>query len=207
MKIYSEDGKEFQSVEACEEYENSLKNLNGELQKRLESFVKEYISSHLYAEVVITRDNESHYMIALHDNYEQAMLLPTVMIAYRYGKRVKISGRILKEKYRTRTLTKEDLNQLCEVVYDFFVSTNFDTTEYDFDFSHKGYNCYIDIHLAEEFIKTVVKIHREMWRNAKKFEAKNTNTNSGCVNGNNVRFAACSSDDFFNFIEDMLNIH
>ena len=25
MKIYSEDGKEFQSVEACEEYENSLK--------------------------------------------------------------------------------------------------------------------------------------------------------------------------------------
>ena len=84
MKIYSEDGKEFQSVEACEEYENSLKKSKEEAQQKLESFVKEYISSHLYAEVVITRNNEMHYVIALHDNHEQVMLLPTVLIEQKF---------------------------------------------------------------------------------------------------------------------------
>lgn len=207
MKIYSEDGKEFQSVEACEEYESSLKKSKEEAQQKLESFVKEYIGSHLYAEVVITSNNESHYVIALHDNYEQAMLLPTVLIEQKYGRRVTLSHNVLTENYKQRTLTKKELNQLCGVVYDFLDYNNFDVSESDVDFCNKGYNCSMSIYFAEEFVKGVTKIKHEMTQGSEKSEAKNTNIKSGCANGGNVRFVTCSPDDFFRFLEEVLDIH
>lgn len=206
MKIYSEDGKEFQSVEACEEYENSLKKSIEETQQKLESFVKEYIGSHLYAEVVITNDNELNYVIALHDNYEQAMLLPTILIEQKYGRRVTYSHNVLTENYKQRTLTKKELSQLCGVVYDFFAYNNFDVSESDVEFCNKGYNCSMSIYFADELVKGVTKIKRELVQGSEKSEAKNTNTKSCCSNGGNVHFVSCSPDEFFSFLENVLNI-
>lgn len=206
MKIYSEDGKEFQSVEACEEYENSLKKSKEEAQQKLKSFVKEYIGSHLYAEVVITRNNEMHYVIALHDNYEQAMLLPTILIEQKYGRRVTFSHNVLTENYKQRTLTKKELSQLCGVVYDFFDYNNFDVSESDIEFCNKDYNCSMSIYFADELVKGVTKIKREMAQGSEKSEAKNTNTKSCCSNEGNVHFASCSPEEFFSFLEDVLNI-
>lgn len=206
MKIYSEDGKEFQSVEACEEYENSLKKSKEEAQQKLESFVKEYIGSHLYAEVVITRNNEMHYVIALHDNHEQAMLLPTVLIEQKFGKRVTLSRNVLTENYKQRTLTKKELGQLCGVVYDFLEYNNFDVSESDVEFCNKGYNCSMSIYFADELVKGVTKIKREMAQGSEKSEAKNTNTKSCCSNEGNVHFVSCSPDEFFSFLENVLNI-
>lgn len=208
MKIYSDDGKEFQSVEACEEYENSLKKSKEEAQQKLKSFVKEYIGSHLYAEVVITRNNEMHYVIALHDNYEQAMLLPTVLIEQKFGKRVTSSHNVLTENYKQRTLTKKELGRLCGVVYDFLEYNNFDVSESGIEFiANKGYDCAMSIYFAaDELVKGVTKIKREMAQGSEKSEVKNTNTKSCCLNESNVRFVACSPDEFFSFLENVLNI-
>lgn len=207
MKIYSEDGKEFQSVEACEEYENSLKRSKEEAQQRLESFVREYLGSHLYAEVVFTKDNDPHYVIALHDDYEQARLLPTVLIEHRFGKRVTLSRNVLTENYTVRALTKKELAQLCGVVYDFLKYNNFDVSESGIDFCNNDYNCSMSIYFADELVEGVTKIKREMAQDFGKSEAKNTNTKSCCSNGGNVHFVSYSPEEFFSFLEDVFDIH
>ena len=64
----------------------------------------------------------------------------------------------------------------------------------------------MSIYFADELVKGVTKIKREIAQGSEKSEAKNTNTKSCCSNEGNVHFVSCSPDEFFSFLENVLNI-
>lgn len=211
MKIFADDGTEFDTVEECTSYEEQLKKVQDDEACKLKNFVRDYIDKHMYARLVVM-NQEKYYIIALHDDFEQAVLLTEHNIAIEFGKRVVFNynehkmKNSLAEAYIVRQLSDAELNSLKGIVYDFFVYNNFCLSSNRINFYEGGYNCCIDFSNAEEMLIVIDRIIHQTSNMYKKSEVRNGGTKYSEENSGKSGLVNMTSGNIEDFIRAILEI-